>query len=212
MTEDTDKDLSLLFQLMGMALTTWQGVEDAHYLFFLKILGAPKEEICSVLYFSPPTFESRRVMADRVAEHALGKTEDKKEWPKISKRLETGASHRGRVAHYALDFEFIWDSTVATLAQLTVGQPHLRPSRYNKLKAAKDQLTTKQISGYVLEFNKLRADVTNFTKRILLPEPRQGVGLLSGLGPPRGAPGRAHRTLAGGYLNSDPTDKPPSDR
>src|SRR5438309_6132274 len=100
-------DLFDLYGWMGAALTEWQRVEDAHYLFFLKILGAPKEEVCSVLYFSPPSFESRRVMVDRVAQHALENSDHKKDWPKISKRLDAGASHRGRIAHYALDFEII---------------------------------------------------------------------------------------------------------
>jgi hypothetical protein len=100
-------DLFDLFGWMGAALTEWQRVEDAHYLFFLKILGAPKPEVCSVIYFSPPTFESRRVMVDRVAHYTLTEVEHKKEWKKLNKRLETCASQRGKLAHYGLGFEIV---------------------------------------------------------------------------------------------------------
>jgi hypothetical protein len=76
----SDEDLFTLMGWVGAALTQWQQVEDAHYLFFLKILGAPKPEVCSVIYFSPPTFESRRVMVDRVAHYTITGKEDKKTW------------------------------------------------------------------------------------------------------------------------------------
>lgn len=142
---------------MGMALTRFQGIEDAHYLLFLKMLGAPKEEICSVLYFSPPTFESRRVMVDRVAQYALETKEQKAEWSKLNKSLGDAASDRGRIAHYSLDFEIRFRGPDLS-ADLEIGQPRLRPSRHNKLKegaSPKNQLILREVMDHSVAFRKL---------------------------------------------------------
>jgi hypothetical protein len=48
-------DLRDLCAFMGMGLVSWQKAEDAHYLLFVKLVAAPKQEVCSVLYFSPPS-------------------------------------------------------------------------------------------------------------------------------------------------------------
>ena len=128
-------DLFDLYGWMGAALTEWQRVEDAHYLFFLKILGAPKPEVCSVVYFSPPTFESRRVMVDRVAHYTIGEADHKKEWKKLNKRLEKCASQRGKLAHYGLGFEII--KTGPRWHDFEIGAPRLEPSKHNKIAALK---------------------------------------------------------------------------
>jgi hypothetical protein len=217
--KDTDQELSLLFQGMGMALTRWQGVEDAHYLLFLKMLGAPKEEICSVLYFSPPTFESRRVLVDRVAHYFLEDKAQKKEWSDLNKRLGDRASERGRIAHYSLSFDFKYRGP--TLAHgVDVTNPHIRPSPHNKVavlqgktvESPKHRLTADEVLKYIESFTALERDVIAFTKKISLPQPQQGLGLLSFLERPLDSRTQARQTLAGGYPNSDPTEKPPSDQ
>jgi hypothetical protein len=96
---DPDKrvdEAKSLYGWMGLALSQWQDVENIHYLLFFKLLDAPTPEICSVIYFGIPTFESRRVMVDRVANCCLSK-ELKTEWTKLDKRLVAGASARGQL-------------------------------------------------------------------------------------------------------------------
>jgi hypothetical protein len=178
-----DKDLPRLFQAMGVALTTFQGVEDAHYLLFLKMLGAPMEEVCSVIYFSPPSFEGRRVMVDRVAQHAL-EEKYKNEWNALNKRLSKASEKRGRIAHYSLDFEWIDVPPVppADFAFGEMGKPRLRPSRYNRLKDGDNPqhlLTIIEVAKSVSVFAQLRDDLNAFTAKVSLPRPRQGLGLLN---------------------------------
>jgi hypothetical protein len=180
-------DLSYLMGFVGAALSQWQQVEDAHYLFFLKILGAPKPEVCSVIYFSPPTFESRRVMVDRVAQVTLTDREDKKAWTQLTKRLGKGASHRGKLAHYGLGFEII--KTGPNPTDFELGDPRLEPSKHNKIAELKGEphdarpITSKEVRGYIVEFIGLKDDLENFAKKIANPRPQQGLGLLSGLLP-----------------------------
>jgi hypothetical protein len=213
--DETDKELSLLFQTMGIVLTRWQSVEDAHYLLFVKMLGAPKEEICSVLYFSPPSFESRRVMVDRVAHFFLQDAAHKREWKDLNKRLETGASERGRIAHYSLDFE-ISPGPTGTLADMTLHSPRLKPSRYNQVAVLqgkgrdnpKHKLSTKELHGYIISFTKLSVELGAFAQKIALPPPQQGLGLLSGLLPHLGS-----QPLGSPFpLLHAPLDKPPSEK
>jgi len=78
-------DLRDLCAFMGMGLVSWQNVEDAHYLLFAKLIGAPKQEICSVLYFSPPSFESRRVLVDRLAQVGISDDEILRTWSKLTR-------------------------------------------------------------------------------------------------------------------------------
>jgi hypothetical protein len=99
-TQDTRApDLRDLCAFMGMGLVSWQKVEDAHYLLFVKLIAAPKQEVCSVLYFSPPSFESRRVMVDRLAQVAISDAKVLKTWSKLNKDLGLQASNRGVLAH-----------------------------------------------------------------------------------------------------------------
>jgi hypothetical protein len=184
---------------VGAALTQWQQVEDAHYLFFLKILGAPKPEVCSVIYFSPPTFESRRVMVDRVAQVTITNQADKKIWKKLNKRLEKAASHRGKLAHYGLGFEIIQTGPNAT--DFKLGDPLLKPSMHNKIAALKGEkpdthrVTSQEVRGYIVDFIQLKDDLENFTKKVAAPQPQQGLGLLSALLPFLGTEETQHLSL-----------------
>ncbi len=80
-------DLRDLCAFIGMGLVSWQNVEDSHYLLFVKLIAAPKQEVCSILYFSPPSFESRRVLVDRLAQVVISDAEVLKTWSKLNKDL-----------------------------------------------------------------------------------------------------------------------------
>jgi hypothetical protein len=202
-----DADLGNLFSWIGIAMTQWQEVEDAHYLLFLKLLGAPKPEICSVIYFSPPTFESRRVMVDRVAYYAITDAEHKKEWRELNKRMGDCAHDRGKIAHYRLDFEISIENIDPVKVKL--GEPRLAPSSHNMIAALKGHtaeerlVTSTEIRGYIADFMGLKKDVEDFTKRVPFPPQQQGLGLLSNLLPFLGSEETTHLSL--------PTPKPSGD-
>jgi hypothetical protein len=208
----SDEDLFTLMGWVGAALTQWQQVEDAHYLFFLKILGAPRPEVCSVIYFSPPTFESRRVMVDRVAHYTITGKEDKKAWKELHKRLETSASQRGKLAHYGLGFEVV--KTGPNITDFKLGRPRLEPSKHNKIAELKGEtpdthhLTSKEVRGYIATFIQLKDDLEDFTKKVTVLQPQQGLGLLSSLWPFLGTEATQHLSLpTPPPLDSEPSDK-----
>jgi hypothetical protein len=209
---ESRSDLSFLLGFVGAALTEWQQVEDAHYLIFLKILGAPKPQVCSVIYFTPPTFESRRVMVDRVAQVTITDEDEKKLRTKLNQRLDKAASHRGTLAHYGLGFEIIKTGPNAT--DFKLGEPRLEPSRHNKIAELKGEklenrhLTSKEVQRCIIEFFTLKDDLENFTKRIENPRPQQGLGLLSNLLPFLGTKETEHLSLP----TPTPLGKEPSDQ
>src|SRR6266540_6557424 len=102
----------------------------------------------------------------------------------INKRLATGASQRGQVAHYGMDFEII--KTGPRPLHLDLGPPRLKPSRYNrvaelqgKTASPKHTISTADLTSYIIGFEALQKDLESFTKKMALPPPRQGEGLLS---------------------------------
>lgn len=113
---------------MGVALTSWADVEEAHFLAFRKMMGSTKKEICSIIYFSIPSFEAKRVLVDRVATYYLA-DEFKKGWSKLDRELQQASAQRGMLAHYGLDFEILakTENEDGSLS-IEFGRPRLRPS------------------------------------------------------------------------------------
>jgi hypothetical protein len=173
---------------MGMGLVSWQKVEDAHYLLFVKLVAAPKQEVCSVLYFSPPSFESRRVLVDRLAQVVISDAEVLKTWSKLNKDLGSQASNRGILAHCGLDYEIIYNTPAPSL-DFKLGTPRLGQSRHNQIasllgkKANKQPLATRDIRKFITGFIEIEERLTKFTQSVQLPPPQQGANLLQGLLP-----------------------------
>jgi hypothetical protein len=166
---------------MGIALIVWQRVEDAHYLLFAKLIGA-KKEVCSILYFSPPTFESRRVVVDRLIEAVVDDKDILSRWGKLNKELQDAAKDRGKIAHYSLDFEIIYSET--NPFSMKTGSPHLKPTSHNKIsdvlgKGPKKAVTSDTISGFVKVFDDLEQRLEAITKEIKTPPQQPPVNSLA---------------------------------
>jgi hypothetical protein len=193
---------------MGLTLITWQAVEDAHYLLFFKLLGTPRPEICSVVYFSPPTFESRRVMTDRIAQITILEGDQKKEWKELNKKLEAAAAQRGKIAHYALDFEI--KITGPGPDDFERGEPRLSRSKYNRITKSKadeeHHVTVAELRTYTDNFDALAKALDNFTEQVKVFLPQQGLNLLLGLSPFLGKESTAHLSLP----TPSPSDDEPS--
>jgi hypothetical protein len=180
---------------MGLALTSWTKVEDTHFEFFKTMLPGVNAKICSVLYHSPPTFESRRVLVDRVAELYLDK-KFKKRWTKLNIELGECASHRGQLAHYGINFEITFpDGEEQSLDNFIVAAVRLRPSEHDHVKVMqgktgeKHTVTMAKIGVFVRRFDALKSDLGKFTLEAHGPPPPPYVGFLSGLSldPPKPA-------------------------
>lgn len=170
---------------MGVALTAWANVEEAHFLIF-RMMRDTKKEICSVIYFSSPSFESRRVMVDRVA-HFFISDENMKEWAKLTDELQKASGLRGQLAHYGLDFELLKNETNDDGApSLEFGAPRLRPSSYNEVHimqgktGEKHTVTVKKLRLYAETFSDLERRLQDFNIRMTEQVPPR-VGLWSGL-------------------------------
>jgi hypothetical protein len=68
---ETREDFKSICSAIGSALILWQDVEDAHFRLFVKMLGAPREEICSAVYYSVQSFEARYKIVGRMAHFFL---------------------------------------------------------------------------------------------------------------------------------------------
>lgn len=157
-------------------------------------------------------------MVDRVAQIFLTDDDKKRQWKALNKRLDTAASHRGKVAHYGLDYEII--SAGTSPDDIKLGDPRLRPSKHNKIAEMKGQsdevVTHTELREYVLEFLRLDQDLEKFTKSLDLPPPRQGLDFLSALLPPPGwipklPPNHLRITPRDGEPSGEPPRDPPKD-
>jgi len=206
-------DLRDLCAFMGMGLVSWQHVEDAHYLLFVKLIGAPKQEVCSVLYFSPPSFESRRVLVDRLTQVVVSDEKILKTWSKLNKDLGVHASNRGILAHYGLEYEIIYDAPEPSL-NFKLGAPRLAKSRHNQIaallgkKVNKQPLTTKDVRTFITGFIEIEERLKHFAQSFPLPQPQQQVSLLQGLVPYFASQGESPKVPP----SSSQPDKSPSDR
>jgi hypothetical protein len=158
--EETDELVSL-YTCIGLALTGWQKVEEAHYLFFVKLLEPSKPEICSAIYFQFSSFSSRCDMVNKIAQLAIEHEDLKQEWRKLSKRLKNELAERNKIAHYDLHFE-ITDK----LSPDDFGKafPRLRPSKYSGRKDC--HLIAYDVYTRIWTFSDLSRDIRKFTKRL----------------------------------------------
>jgi hypothetical protein len=192
---DRTKDYMHFMGFMGLALTSWASVEEAHFLAFRKMMGQIKKEICSIVYFSIPSFEGKRVLVDRIATYYLADS-FKKEWSTLDKDLQTASSQRGMLAHYGLDFELLKRTEHEDGAlEMEFGPPRLRPSTYNEVfviqgkTGDKHTLTLGKIRSYAESFSSLENRLADFTVRMQEATPQVSFsqallpagGLLDGL-------------------------------
>jgi len=153
---------------MGLALATWQGVEEAHYKIFTKLLGLTLGGLGSVVYFSTESFEARRKMVDDMIALALKGRHVKKQraqWEGLKKPLKDANKNRNKLAHYGIDYDLInprpgvgGDGYVFNLTAHT-----LRPSRWNEWARLRGRakehpghnLGIDEVKEYVVEFRRL---------------------------------------------------------
>jgi hypothetical protein len=125
---------------VGLALITWQDVEEAHFKLFFKLVGAPNEKIASLAYHSIESFENRHKMVDRML--VLFCKQNKhtgtamKFWSNaeggLNKELKEANKNRNKLAHYRWENDIIgqkelFDGSVV----IEFGEPKLQPSSYN---------------------------------------------------------------------------------
>lgn len=180
---------------MGVALTSWASVEEAHFRVFREMMGGTKREICSVIYFGIPSFEGKRVLVDRVSNYYLA-DEFRRDWSKLNADLQTASSQRGMLAHYALDFELLSETEREDGSiSFAFGEPRLRPSTYNEIFVIQGKtgdrhvLTAEKIAPIIDDFQLLEKRLSDFARDMKEKPPSTEItqaplptgGLLDGL-------------------------------
>lgn len=170
---DRDKVQNLMI-LMGLGLTAWESVENEHFFLFRKLLNYTADHICSVLYHSPPTFESKRVLVDKLIDANVIPNNFKNEWSKINRRLASASEHRGNIAHFGLGFEIEYISRSHLTYRLV--NPHLRPSLQNRLKSMQNKgydnpkyrIPESTLHEYIEEFRNLADEIEEFRNKLVM--------------------------------------------
>jgi hypothetical protein len=163
-----DKNWSDFITAIGLTFLNWQKVEHAHYLLFNKMAQVSDEDTCSVLYYSPPSFESRRTLVTRIAGCYLSDDWNKK-YTKLNGRLEKASTERNYVAHYSLNPEVIFEGEGSSQTY-QIGPPRLTPIKHNKVDALKGRtaenethvVTVAKMYQYCKTFSVLADDLKEF--------------------------------------------------
>ena len=84
--EDRFDEWKELLARMGYAMMLWAMVEESLFKLFSNLLRSPSLEIDSAVFYSSPSFESKKVLTDRVAKLALN-SDGQAKWSALFKRL-----------------------------------------------------------------------------------------------------------------------------
>lgn len=196
-TERQGREFRELCFHMGLTLAIWQRLEDEHFRLFVKILGAPQQEICSIVYHSTESFESRRVMVDRVARvffKTLAKPKARRrangEWNEIHQLLKDASEDRNKIAHYSVEYTPIRKIDRDGGTTLELGSPRLQPSPHNVVSKLlgrtpdkpEHTLSPKELMAFSKRFNALSERIVKLNRDLPLPQPRLGEHLLQSFG------------------------------
>jgi len=113
-------DFNDLCYYIGLALVTWQRVEEVHFKIFCAFLGVPQSQIASAAYYSTESFAARNTMLNNMAQYffrplpellpgnTLKKFKDLySQWLKLHKLLKDTNDNRNKLAHYTADFDLL---------------------------------------------------------------------------------------------------------
>ncbi len=204
MVKDTVEGFNLLATAIGLVCAEWARVEEIHYEIFERLLIKNEKSICSIIYYSIPTFEGRRALTDKLMPEVVSEEARLAGWKKLSKRLANAASDRGKVAHYGTKVSF--DKQDELQRRLEANEEigdlvtwHLGPPRHKKTEDS--PIAWKDMIGYVREFSVLQTDLRSFKRT--LPTWAQRVTPLAKLFGRLGSEGSLQQFLADLETESD---------
>jgi hypothetical protein len=167
-------DFADLCYHIGLALVTWQRVEDVHFKIFLKMLDVPLSNVSSVAYYNLEGFEARNTMLDRMAHYFLEPRRFKQQrivWQNLHKRLKDANLNRNKLAHYTANYDLINQRDLPDGSIAFDVTPHtLRPAEWNFVSRLLGRTPDKeehnvgvdQIKRYVVDFRQLEQQMELF--------------------------------------------------
>jgi hypothetical protein len=180
MAESELKDFQDFCYHIGLALVTWQDVEEAHFKLFFKLIGAPNGEIASLAYHSIEGFQQRHAMIGRMIDAFFKNTKQdevvKQTWGNadgLQKRLKAANLDRNKLAHYSWKTDFVSETHLATGGVIVkFSGPRLQASAYNSVSRAsgytpdkpEHNLDIAAIQAYTGEFLRLAVKLDDFQR------------------------------------------------
>jgi hypothetical protein len=165
---------------IGLALVTWQDVEEAHFKLFFKLIGAPNGEIASLAYHSLDSFQTRHVMVGRMIDLFFKNTTQdetvKRVWANVDglqKRLKDANLNRNKLAHYSWETDFVSETHLETggvIVKFT--GPRLQASSYNSVSRVlgytpdkpEHNLDEGTLRTYIGDFRRLATELDAFQR------------------------------------------------
>ncbi len=179
--DESRDQFSALCQQIGMALVTWQEVENAHFRIFHRLLGEPQFSIASIVYHHTESFEARHKMVGLLIQHSLKDKEPalRKMWSNekggLQKDVRDANLNRNKLAHYS------HDQAVSSVEKTDDGEvvvkfsePRLQPSPYNEVSRLlgrtpdrdEHNLSVVGIQNYIADFVTLTRRLDEFWERL----------------------------------------------
>jgi hypothetical protein len=98
-----DKELDLMFQAIGEAISAWQAVEGSLFGIFFHCLGSPNMGAASIAFASVENFRAKQGMTDALVRFRLkNRSDDLQEWDVLNKTTTTLSKTRNVLAHHAV--------------------------------------------------------------------------------------------------------------
>ena len=157
---------------IGLALVTWQDVEEAHFKLFFKATGASDVDVASLVYHATESFVARHTMLGRVVDVFLQKTAQadilKRRWDDgvtgLKKLLKDAGLDRNKLAHYTWENEILSQTELPDASlEIRFGGPRLQASAYNAVSRVlgytpdkqDHSLDIKAVRNYINRFREL---------------------------------------------------------
>jgi hypothetical protein len=178
---------------IGLALVTWQRVEELHFHIFGRFLGVPLSQITSAAYHSTESFDARNTMLDRMAHYFLSPIKEllprevnkhykelRIKWQVLHKLLKNANSNRNKLAHYTADYDLINMRNEGSDIVFDVTPHTLRPGPLNYVsrlqgrtkESPEHNLGVPELKQCVVQFRQAEQAAADFLLELgKLPEP-----------------------------------------
>lgn len=158
----TRQEESNFFSYFGIAMSTWQALEDWLFQVYVQAIGLPESRQLSAAFYAVPSFRVRLDMIHSTLGVCDLSDDLKESWARLYKQAKDKSTRRNRIAHAIVVFD--------PNERSHQGRLYLRPSMTNgnrpELRAFpaphKDRVGVKELNEMITSFESLLNDVQDF--------------------------------------------------
>jgi hypothetical protein len=170
-----EEKIRAIYFAVGVAMTQWQGIEQALTQLFVLLVNAQSGRAASAAFASVLSFRTKLAMVNYAAQVSLEGTDLLSEWNTLNNRLDRKVGKRNEIAHFML-----YQKAIVTQA----GQPqpsvaelneqidwYLQPTAFdgafmNRRKGNPPQLKANDIMNRANAFIKANKDIWEFSEKV----------------------------------------------